>query len=440
MTKGIVLLLCIWVWLVVNAFRYPWIGFVGYGTFAVLCPPWNWRWGLPALDYQKFLALSTLLGWFVAGLQRQRQTRAVNWVIAASAGYLLLAWISSFQSLNPVKSAMYMDITLKIAIMSTVGVYVMSQPKHLMIFAWGLMFAQGWNALSINQIYFQRGFINVNWFTWNYLDNNTYCISSVPVMAIVLAILMTAEKNWQRLVSGFVFILQVHQLMLLQSRGTMVGGLVLAAVGLFFMPKNRVTLSMVSVSLILGAILAGPSVIEEFNSSFEEGENRDSSADSRFKLWKAGAGIMNDYPLLGVGPWAGELKVPQYYEGGLSVSNKALHNLFFEVGTGCGVPALMCYLAIFLIPFLAHLQLWFRERRMMPRWMLMVNLSILCGVPGYWVASMFSSGALIEAPYMMMVLGATALPVYEVWKAEAAEAAAASSVETEESVQLARSN
>ena len=184
------------------------------------------------------------------------------------------------------------------------------------------------------------------------------------------------------------------------------------------MPKNRATWGMVITSLLLGSILAGPSVVEEFNSSFQKGENLDSSADSRYKLWKAGAAIMKDYPLLGVGPWAAEVLVPRYYEGGLTAPRKALHNLFFEVGTGCGVPALICYLSIFLIPFFAHLLLWYRDRKTMPRWMQMVNLSILCGVPGYWVASMFSSGALIEAPYMLMVLGAAALPVYQHWQVE----------------------
>jgi hypothetical protein len=63
MTKGILLLLCIWGWTVINALRYPWIGFVGYAAFAVLCPPWNWRWGLPDLEYQKYLAVATVLGW-----------------------------------------------------------------------------------------------------------------------------------------------------------------------------------------------------------------------------------------------------------------------------------------------------------------------------------------------------------------------------------------
>lgn len=308
---------------------------------------------------------------------------------------------------------MYVDITFKIFLMFSVGIFLLRQSKHITILAWALMICQGWNALSINQIYFERGYIIINNFSWNWLDNNTYSISSLPILAMTFAILMTATKNWQRLLSGFILVLQLHQLMILQSRGTMLGAILLIVLGVFFMPKNRATWTMVSISFTLGAMLAGPSVIEEFNSSFKPKDQLDSSAQGRFYLWKAGAAIMNDYPLLGVGPWAGELLVPKYYEGiSDGMPAKALHNLYFEVGTGCGMPALIAYLGIFIIPTSIHFLLWLRLRNRMPDWFRLVNLAVLCGIPGYWGASMFSSGALIEAPYLLVLLGCAALPVY----------------------------
>jgi O-antigen ligase len=190
----------------------------------------------------------------------------------------------------------------------------------------------------------------------------------------------------------------------------MLGGLLLVALGVLFMPKNRTSITMISIGLGLGIMLAGPSVIEEFNSSFKAEGERDSSAESRFLIWKAGAAIMMDYPLLGVGPWAGERIVPAYYEGDMGgYTTKALHNLFFEIGTGVGVPGLTAYLLFFGIPWIAHFQLWIKERDRMEPWMRVCNLSMLCGVPGYWAASMFSSGALIESPYLLVVLGCASL-------------------------------
>jgi O-antigen ligase len=416
MTKGIALLLGIWGFIVLKALLNPWIGFVGYAGFAVLCPKWNWRWGLPELDYQKYLAGATVLGFAFTGMRTQKLPQSVKLAISALLLYLAIAWISSFQSMNPTRSAVYLDISWKICLMGCVGIWLVDTPKKLYWFLWTLVLCQGWNAYNINELYFERGFINVYGFLWNFLDNNTYSISSLPIAAIAFALLMTM-KDWRlRALSGLIFVLQMHQIMILQSRGTMIGGILLVALGVLFMPKNRTSVTMISVGLLLGIMLAGPSVIEEFNSSFEAEGERDSSAESRFSLWKAGAAIMADYPLLGVGPWAGEVMVPKYYEGDVRDITgspvKALHNLFFEVGTGVGVPGLIMYLLFFFIPWTVHLQLWLKEKDRMEPWLRVSNLSVLCGLPGYWAASMFSSGALIEAPYLLIVLGCASLAMH----------------------------
>jgi O-antigen ligase len=416
MTKGIALLLGIWGFIVLKALLNPWIGFVGYAGFAVLCPTWNWRWGLPELDYQKYLAGATVLGFAFTGMRTQKLPQSVKLAISALLLYLAIAWISSFQSMNPIKSAVYLDISWKICLMGCVGIWLVDTPKKLYWFLWTLVLCQGWNAYNINELYFERGFINVYGFLWNFLDNNTYSISSLPIAAIAFALLMTM-KDWRlRALAGLIFVLQMHQIMILQSRGTMLGGILLVALGVLFMPKNRTSVTMISVGLSLGIMLAGPSVMEEFNSSFKAEGELDSSAESRFSLWKAGAAIMADYPLLGVGPWAGEVMVPKYYEGDVrditGSSFKALHNLFFEVGTGVGVPGLIMYLLFFFIPWTVHFQLWLKERDRMEPWLRVSNLSVLCGLPGYWAASMFSSGALIEAPYLLIVLGCASLAMH----------------------------
>jgi O-antigen ligase len=413
MTKGIAVLLGIWGYVVLQAILNPWIGFVGYAGFAILCPLWNWRWGLPELDYQKYLAAATMVGMGISGFRIQRLPQSVKLSIFSLWSYLAIAWISSFQSLNPIKSAVYLDISWKICLMGTLGSMLVDTPKKLYWFLWTLVACQGWNAYNVNELYYERGYINADNFTWNFLDNNTYSISSLPIAACAFALLLTM-KDWRlRVLSGLIFVLQMHQIMILQSRGTMLGGVVLIVLAVFFMPKNRTSITMISIGLGLGVMLAGPSVLEEFNSSFKAEGERDSSAESRYLLWKAGVAIMNDYPLLGVGPWAGEVVVPRYYEGDIGgITVKALHNLFFEVGTGVGVPGLIAYLLFFWIPWVVHFQLWLKERETMEPWMRVANLSVLCCIPGYWAASMFSSGALIEAPYLLTVLGCASLAMH----------------------------
>jgi O-antigen ligase len=140
--------------------------------------------------------------------------------------------------------------------------------------------------------------------------------------------------------------------------------------------------------------------LEEFSSSFKKEGERDSSAESRFDIWRAGMQITGDYPLLGVGPWAGQRLVPQYL--GLPLQRKGLHNLFFEISTGCGVPALIFYLTYFAVGWtIAVRALWRRKREPLPEWAEIAYLATASGLFGYFVSSMFSSGALLESSYML---------------------------------------
>ena len=411
MSIGILIVLLAWIGIVLASIQRHWIGVVGYAGFAVLCPTWNWRWGLPTWDYQKFIAAATILGWVAIGLRRQQLTREGKISLLAILSYLVLCFISAQSSINPAKTAIYMDITWKMLLMAAIGIWALDSPKRLQVLLWSLVACQGFNAFNINQLYYQHG-INVNYFTWNFLDNNTYSISTLPIAAITLSIILATRHRIGLCVAGLIFILQMHQIMILQSRGTMLGALVLIGLAVLFMPKNVRTWSMLMFAIVAIGVLAGPSVVEEFSSSFEAKDNLDTSAESRYKLWSAGAAIMQDFPLLGVGPWGGEVLVPSYYEGFAGEqSRKALHNLFFEVGTGAGVPALACYLLFFALPWWYHLKLWRTKRQHMPEWMRTLNLATLCGIPGYWVASMFSSGALIESPYLLVVLAIATLAV-----------------------------
>jgi O-antigen ligase len=282
---------------------------------------------------------------------------------------------------------------------------VVVEERHLEIIVWCLVTCHAWLAYEINSLYFTNGYVLVSNFSWNGLDSNTYSIMTLPVMALSLSLALYSKKLLWRGFAFGTFTLQLHQLMLLESRGTMIGGLVMLILAVWFMPKTKLNLGTLVLGAIAGSLLAGPSVVEEFMSSFKEQENLDSSADSRYKLWVAGYKIMLDYPLFGVGPWLGERYVPRYYDGDLNgVSRKALHNLFFEVGTGMGVFACIAILVFFFTPAIAHLRVikssgFDRQSDIFKA----ISLASITGVFSFWVASMFSSGALIETPYLLVV-------------------------------------
>ncbi len=408
--KGLIFVYGILGFICIGAIIRPWIGVVGYLGFAILNPQFLWRYSLPQdQDFQKFIVGATFIGLVFSGFKGNNIRGAPAWGLASLVAYLVWAWITAQFTIHEGDTTFYMSTIWKIVLMTCIGVLLIDTPKKVVTLMWVLVVAQGWNAWEINLQYFQSGFSWAARNGWGNLDNNTYSIFTVPIMGLSLGLAFYSVKLWARILAGFIFILQMHEIMLLESRGCMIGALAMAAVGVLYVHKNSWTISTIITSTILGSALAGPSVIKEFSSSFNKGEELDSSADSRYKLWKAGIEITKDNPILGVGPNAGRRLVPRYYEGGLSASNKALHNLFLDVSCGSGIPGLILYAGYFSAIWLAVRKFWKSNKHTMEPWAKAAIFSVLCGVPGYVVSSMFSSGALIESSYIMMVGGAAAL-------------------------------
>jgi len=389
----------------VGAIARPHIGLIGYYGFALLQPHWNWRWSLPVqFEYQKYIAIATFVGFALTAFDGNKLKGPSRTACILLAVFLGLAYLSAQFTISPSATGFYMAQLWKMVVMALLAVVVLDTPKKIIALMWVLALAQGYNAYQINLQYFQDGFSLYALRPWGYQgNNNVYSIMTVPLIAVSGALALFSEKWWQKLLAGGIMLLQLHQIMLMESRGCMLGVVVLLAVLVLLMPKSRSNVVAVAGILVMGSVLAGPPVVEEFSSAFVAAEERDSSANSRFDIWQAGASLTAEHPLLGVGPWAGQFRVPQHYPGGLNTSRKGLHNLVFEVSTGCGVPAALAYVGFFLLSgYVCLRQLWQRE---CADWGQCVSLAVVAGLSGYWTASMFSSGALMESSYACAAAG-----------------------------------
>ncbi|MEI8213217.1 MAG: O-antigen ligase family protein [Planctomycetota bacterium] len=415
MSSGAIAVLSLCVLVCAAAILLPWVGFVGYATCAMLAPQWVWREYLADSELQKFISAMTVVGFVLTGCRSQTLPRGVKWAMGFYSLYVFLVVIGAQLHSNPInaqKSVVFVDITWKIWMMCMIGIMLINTERKLAICMLCMVLVTSWNAWELNLKYLRQGAIRVHDFYFAGLDNNLYSISTLPVIGITLAYFFSAKLPFRQFLVVILLAMQVHQIMILESRGTMLGVLLCGALATYFMPKNPRTIAAVIAVGIVGAILAGPPVIREFSSIFSSGEQRDNSASSRFKVWGAGAAIMLDNPVTGVGPWAGEAYVPKYIVDYKERRNyKALHNLFFEIGTGMGVPGVASYLMFFAIPWFMHYQLWRRHRQELSEVMMVCNLAALAGIPGYWMASMFSSGALIESPYLLVACACASLAV-----------------------------
>ncbi|HBJ36523.1 MAG TPA: hypothetical protein DDZ51_17575 [Planctomycetaceae bacterium] len=400
---------------IAGVFR-PFYGLLGFYAFVFLEPEWNWRWSIPRdWNFQKYIGACLLAGVLLHGFRGNRFSGWLGWAVVALLSFLALAWVSASQTIDARFTAFYMDIITKVIIIAVVTIRIVDTREKALALLWVIVVGQGYNALRINEQYFQDGYSLYSYMrSWgNKGDNNLYSIFTIPAMGGAFGLALHSTKLWHKGLAGFIAVLQLHQMMLMESRGGMLGGLLMAALAIWLMPKTSFNIRAVIAGLIVGSVLAGPPVIEEFMSSFKKEGERDSSAESRYELWSAGFRITADYPLLGVGPYAGQMLVPRYSENYRDLSNKGLHNLIFEISTGCGVPALLCYLAFLLIPWWNVFWTYRRDRAELDPATSACLLAVAVGIPGYLFSSMFSSGALLESSYVLVACGSAALHLWQ---------------------------
>lgn len=395
------------VFICVGALFRPSIGMVGYIGFVSTVPHWLWRFSLhdPLFPFQKYIAAATIIGFVFNGMRGTKLSVASVIAILLLAFYLTVSYVSAMQSIQPEQSWFFMNAISKIVLMSCIATKLLSTEKSMRSAVICIVLGVGWNAFEINADYFRNGFSLVNDEGWAYQNANGYALTLVLVTFLSLAMAVHSHTRFQRLAFLVPSILSVHAIYIIESRGGMLGLILGCLLFLVLMEKNAANVLLTSIAIVCAGVLAGPSVVEEFNSSFER--NLDASADSRFYIWEAGVSITLDNPLLGVGPWAAEYLVPSYYnrEGGTTQETLHLHNLPLEVSTGSGIPGLIAYCLFFFIPIRNALRIN-RQKLYEGKSSVFqpVFLGVFTGMAGYWFASLFNSGALIEMPYLFMAL------------------------------------
>ena len=392
----------------------PHIGLIGYYGFALLQPQWNWRWSLPPdFPFQKYIAGATIIGFFICGRRNRLAGATLNACLALGL-FLALAFLSAQFTIGPARTQFYMSVMWKLVVMAILAVLILDTPQKLVWMMWILILAQGYNAYQINLQYFQDGVSRYAQGGWGFQgDNNGYSNVTIPIMAISASLVVFSDRTWKKTIAAAILLLQAHQIMLLESRGAMLGALAALVAFFVLVPRRQLPVKWVVAIVVATSALAGPPVVREFRSIMVERDELDDSAASRFELWDAGMRITAAHPWLGVGPDAGRFLVPMHLPRESSRSDKALHNLLFELTTGVGIPATVLYLAFFGIPcWLGVRRLGKRRIDEGPKWSTCAALASTSGLVGYWVASMFSSGALFESSYICASVGLAAVAIH----------------------------
>ena len=199
----------------------PALGCAAFHFFNLLDPAWNWRWAIPEdPGFQKWIALCLLLGFITQQGWRSSMSRTSILTLGLLLSFLVLCFLSSWNSAYPSKSMFYLDLLWRIALIVAISLITTVTENRAMLLAVGCVLGQGYNSFQINLEYFQLGFCRYAMMTdWGLkgLDNNGYSILTVPILALSIAFALSQWKWWLRGIAAGICLMQIHQIMMMES-------------------------------------------------------------------------------------------------------------------------------------------------------------------------------------------------------------------------------
>lgn len=402
----------------------PFYGLLIYICFSIIKPESLWHWSVPVGNYSRIIAIALLAGWVINGCGGFRFGRA-KWPAAFLVGFWCTSAFSAAFCANTEVGMAFLESMAKIVLPVIVGLTLIKSVKQLKQLAWTISLCTGYLVYDFNSAYFS-GYNKLEIGSFGGMDNNSTTIGLVTVLGLTF-FLGLSVKGWKKWLLFACAALNVHAVLFSFSRGGMVGMCVVAITTFLIIPKSFKNMSLVALGATAGLMLAGQEVLQEFASSFADGDQLDYSAESRLDLWKACVQIALGSPLFGIGPDHFPLVAHTF---GFT-PNKEAHSLWFQqlAETGIiGVAFLLMYYCTTAYQLLL-LRRFQQLTHIADPFMVNLPAMIITSLAGFMVAAQFVSLEGLEVPYYVTMLGAGGIKV-------AASQAYRNKLESEESPQF----
>jgi O-antigen ligase len=380
---------------------YPFYGLLIYVCFAIVKPEALWHWSVPAGNYSRVIGIAFLLGWALHGFGDRSLGKAKP-IVVALLGYWLWVALSASFALDTARGLPIVEYLAKIVLPFVAGITLIHSWRQLQQLMWVVLGSCAYLALEANMAYLGGYSIQRNGFIG--MDNNGFSILMATGFGLALVLGFEDPIAWRRYTCFGIAAAFAHVPMLSMSRGGMLATLVAAGVGAFVIPKTSRSWLMICAAVVIVSMLAGPSVIARFSTSFVEGEQRDDSAQSRLDLWRACIDETLKHPLFGVGTKCWPLVVESY---GWPPGKEA-HSLWFETAAELGIPG-VTFLILFYFRVITCT--WRAGRNSEVVWMPMLARMTLVSLTGFLVSASFVTVEGFEFPYYVALLGACGVKI-----------------------------
>lgn len=396
---------------ILSLFR-PWLGIVGYYGFLFLQPKWNWAYAFPTeVTFERYIIIAVLVGGLLQCRNAPHVHPLVKFSLVGLTVWVSVAFMGTYWAIDPRFSNFVFGSIWKIALVAGLSCVAFIEPSRIITLLRGSTIASLYSSYSITKDYLDIGFCRYIADGWGRnIGSNQASMIFTGLAMISLCLTLYEKKVAWRILAFCAFVLQMHAVMLLESRSCMIGAVVAIGIVCYFVPKTKQTVSILTMGFLAGAVLAGPSVINEFGSVFTDSDELDISAKSRFDTWKAGLSACEASPWFGLGPNMSGYQVvkflPDIYLDGGERTMKNPHNSPIEVLADYGLVGFLGYYSFILLNMVCAF-IYLRRKDTSTEEQLAL-LSAFSGIIAISLASIFSSCLLVEIYYMCAAIAAGA--------------------------------
>ena len=399
----------------VSIFR-PWIGVVAVYLLAIWVPLAIRPWVFGQFRVVYYVALSTILGFIVAAITGKIDFAALR---SKQNLYLIILWLCLVISYLfspyeitptnlPVNDPNYLIQNMsKVILFYFIAILTIDNKRKCHFLVWVMLFTTIHFIYYGNMEYFgggMRGLHNTligpgyKYVVSVYVDENAFAmfyVMSIPFLFFMGRYYKNKALKW------FLWLnipFAWHCIFLTGSRGGLLG---LSVVTLFITLRSKIKIIglAIPVLLVLAYIYQSGSTMKDRAKSAIEVE-QDSSVQARFNSWEAGIKMAMKHPITGVGIGNFVKAYPDYADTKPFVA----HNTIIQFAAECGVVAGLMYLFLCSGIFLNIFKYKKFEALNIDPFILALKESLMGGLAGFFVCSLFLNLATYELFYYSLVL------------------------------------
>lgn len=378
----------------------PFYGVCAYVSLAILKPTHTWQWTVPDGPYAQMVAIALIGGWGLRrfGSWKFGKATPIVFCFAAFVGWSTLSMF--LVAKNELLAVNFVVLMVKIFLPFLIAMTLIDSVERLKVLAWVIVLTMGLVAFEENVYYLAMGHVPG-------MNGIAHEMAAGVGLAVFLGIF--SVKTWQKWLCWLVALLLAHVPLIHMSRGAMIGLIITGVAIAYSMPKNRQTISVALIALIVAVFLVGPSVTQEFSTIFAAEELRDASAQSRLDLWADMFSVALSNPVFGIGPanWP-----TVAHEFGWATGKQG-HGLWLQLIAELGFVGGGLILGFYLICVIRLLRIS-NHYKATNSWLMAPILGVPASLLCWLVEAQFGSFWSIETPFYIVLLGASTLRVISI--------------------------